>query len=169
MLFHASISARDPQHVASVLAEIWNGYAQPFPPVAQGSWVAMANDDRGTMIEVYPLGTLLTEAPGDADAVGLPTGHQDGSATHLAIASDWSPDALTDLARREGWAVKYRKRGGIFGVMEMWIENRIMVEILSPEMQAEYLSAATDMQRAFAAGAPTHIPLQQPQGKAALA
>jgi hypothetical protein len=45
------------------------------------------------------------------------------------------------IAAREGWPAKYRKRGGVFGVIELWIEGRQMMEILTPEMQAEYLAA----------------------------
>lgn len=139
MLFHASVSARDPERVASVIAEIWNGHAEPFPPVAIGSWAALADDDRGTMLQVYPLGTILLESEGDADAVGLPQGLDEGTATHLAIATRWSVDVVLALAAREGWAAKYRKRGNIFGVIELRVENRLMIEVLTPEMQAEYV------------------------------
>ena len=68
MLFHLSIDADDPRNVANVIAELWGGQAFPFPPVLTGSWVAMAGDDRGTTVEVYPRGAELHEAPGDADA-----------------------------------------------------------------------------------------------------
>ena len=40
MLFHLSIDADNPKHVAEVFAEIWKGRAMPFPPVAVGSWMA---------------------------------------------------------------------------------------------------------------------------------
>ena len=53
MLFHMSIAGRDPRHVAEVIAEIWGGEAFVFPPVAEGSWIAIAGDDRGTALEVY--------------------------------------------------------------------------------------------------------------------
>ncbi len=48
MLFHVSIDADDPKHVAAVFAELWNGRAVPFPPVAEGSWMALAGDERIT-------------------------------------------------------------------------------------------------------------------------
>jgi hypothetical protein len=34
-----------------MIAELWRGKAYPFPPVAKGSWVAMACDDRHSTIE----------------------------------------------------------------------------------------------------------------------
>ena len=56
MIFHVSIDADDPRHVAEVLAELWGGRAVPFPPVLKGSWVALAGDDRNTTVEIYPRG-----------------------------------------------------------------------------------------------------------------
>lgn len=48
---------------------------------------------------------------------------------------------MLPIAAREGWPTKYRKRGGLFGVIEMWIEGRQTMEVLTPPMQAEYLAA----------------------------
>ena len=58
MIHHLSIAARDPQHVAGVLAEIMNGKAVPFPP-NPGSFFALQLDDHGSGVEVYPAGTEL--------------------------------------------------------------------------------------------------------------
>jgi len=147
MIFHASIDARNPRRVAEVLAEIFGrGALAPFPPVGGDSWLAMAGDDRNTMIEVYPRGVVLVEAPGDRDAIGqrdLSAAASAGSSTHLAIASRLDREAVVAIATREGWPVKYRKRGGLFGVLELWVEGDRMVEVLTSEMQAEYLAAMT--------------------------
>jgi hypothetical protein len=140
MLFHMSIAADDPQHDASVIAELWRGQARPFPPVTEGSWMALAGDERGTLIEVYPLGTVLRETPGDADTHGEASGMDRFSPTHGAIATTLDQDAVLAIAAREGWPAKYRKRGGMFGVIELWIEGRQMMEVLTPEMQSEYLA-----------------------------
>lgn len=143
MIFHLSIDADDPRHVAAVLAELLGGEALPFPPVSHGSWMALARDDRGSSVEVYPRGTQLEIAEGDADAVGMASGRQVGTATHFAMATDLSKEAVLALAEREAWPAKYRKRGGIFGVIELWIEGRQMVEVLTPDMQGEYRAAMT--------------------------
>jgi len=58
MIHHLSIAARDPQHVAAVLAEIMGGKAVPFPP-NPGSHFALQLDDHGSGVEVYPAGTEL--------------------------------------------------------------------------------------------------------------
>ena len=147
MLFHMSIAAEDPRHVAEVIAELWEGEARPFPPVSDNGWIALAGDARGTAIEVYPHGTVLRESDGDADAHGEASGRDRFTATHGAIATDLTLNRILAIAAREGWPAKYRKRGGLVGVVELWIEGRQMMEVLTPEMQSEYLSA---MGHAFA-------------------
>jgi hypothetical protein len=155
MLFHLSIDAKDPSRVASVIAELWGGEALPFPAVYPGSWVALAGDDRGTMIEVYPAGVELSPGDGDADAVGTVNGAAPRrTPTHAAIATSMTSDEVFSLAAREGWLAKYRRRGGIFGVIEFWVEDSTMIEVLTPEMQAEYVGAISiENWRAMLSGA----------------
>ena len=143
MIFHVSIDADDPRHVAAVIAELWDGQATPFPPVIAGSWVAMAGDDRNTIIEVYPRGTELVPAEGDADSYGVIGSPDRRSATHIAIATRMGAAEVFAIAEREGWPAKYRKRGGAFGVIEFWVEGSRMIEVLTPVMQSEYLGAMT--------------------------
>lgn len=143
MLFHMSIAAKDPRHVAGVIAEFWGGEALPFPPVSDDGWIVMAGDDRGSALEVYPVDTVLREADGDADAYGEAAGVDVFTPTHGALATGLDSDAVLAIAAREGWPAKYRKRGGMFGVIELWIEGRQMMELLTPEMQDEYRSSMT--------------------------
>lgn len=156
MIFHLSIDANDPRHVAGVLAELLGGEALPFPPVSQGSWVAMAGDERATTVEIYPAGTDLVIGEGDSDAIGLPGETGRLTATHFAMATDRTVDEVLAIAAREGWPAKYRKRGGIFGVIEFWIEGTRMIEVLTPEMQHEYVGAMTiaNWKAMLAQGAP---------------
>lgn len=156
MIFHFSIDADDPQRVGAAIARLWRGEALPFPPVAAGSVIVMAGDHRNSAIEIYPRGVELEPADGDADAVGpvIATPAR-GSATHAAISTPLTPDEVMAIAAEEGWPAKYRKRGGLFGVIEMWIEGRLMLEVLTPQMQAEYLAAMTpDGWRAALANGP---------------
>jgi hypothetical protein len=142
MLFHMSIAAHDPRRVASFFAELWGGEAFKFPPVSDNAWIAIAGDERATGIEVYPLGVVLRETDGDSDAHGERIEASPYTPTHAAIATDMTQAQVLALAEREGWPAKYRKRGGLFGVIELWIEGRQMIEVLTPEMQAEYKANA---------------------------
>lgn len=141
MLYHASIPANDPQHAASVIAELWGGEALPFPP-CPGGWMAMAGDDRNTAIECYPARTTIHPGLGEEDECVfvenqpvIPT-----SAFHLAIATDLSDAEVKAIAAREGWrAVTCERGAGLFAVIEFWLENRLMIEVLTHPMQARYL------------------------------
>ena len=143
MIFHASIDADDPRRVADFLASLWNGQVLPFPAVIDGSWIVLAGDEHGSAIEVYPRGTELVQADGDADAYGVKRVPALGTATHLAVATALSAAEVMLLAVGERWIAKYRRRGGMFGVIEIWVENRLMIEVLTDEMQAEYTSSLT--------------------------
>lgn len=150
MIYHVSIAADAPCRVATTLAELWGGVATPFPPVA-GGWVAHADDERCSMIEVFPNGVEIVETPGDADASGrINPAPSRTTATHIAIATPLSEPHVLAIAAREGWSAKYRKRGGAarhdgrgFGVIEFWVENRLMIEVLTAEMQAQYHGTCT--------------------------
>ena len=143
MLFHLSIDADRPEHVARVLAELWGGEALPFPPVIEGSWVAMAGDDRGTIVEVYPRGTELREAAGTADAFGVIGARGPRSATHFAMATGMTTEQVLAICAREDWPAKVCVRGGVFGVIEIFVEGTRMIEVLTPEMQRQYVEAMT--------------------------
>jgi hypothetical protein len=143
MLFHLSIEVDDPRHVAEVMAKLWGGAAAPFPPVTPGCWIALAGDDRGTAIEFYPRGTEIHEVPGDHDAAGLRVTPRRYNATHFAMATKLGQDEVLAIARREGWPAKYRKRGGVFGVIEIFVEGCQMIEVLTEEMQREYVETVT--------------------------
>ncbi len=142
MIFHASIPADDPERVAAVLAEIFGGRAFRFPPWP-GACVAMAGDDRNTTVEVYPRGQTL--APGEgADMVRPRFDPAPGrfSCFHLAIATSRTAEEILAIGEREGWRAVRCLRGGIFEVIELWLENALMIEVLTAEMQADYLARA---------------------------
>jgi hypothetical protein len=140
MLFHASIPARDPQRVAAVLAELWRGAAFPFPPFP-GAFVAIADDDRGTALEIYPAGQVLTPGATEVEHRRVDDGRP--SETHVAIGVRCDEATVHAIARREGWTCRTCSRGGFFRVIELWLEDRFMVEALTDEMQREYLAFAT--------------------------
>jgi hypothetical protein len=64
------------------------------------------------------------------------TGH---TATHAAISVDLEVDEVLAIAAREGWRALVLPRGG-FDVIEFWIDNTVMIELLTPAMAADYLS-----------------------------
>jgi hypothetical protein len=140
VIFHFSISADDPKRTATMLAELWRGEAFPFPMVGKGSWVAHAGDDRCSTIEVYPrdLAFYPTERAGE-DRTEPVSRH---GPFHAAIATPLSIDEVEEIGRRYGCHTSLCNRGP-FRVIEFWVDNALMLEMMTPEMQAEYQSTIT--------------------------
>ena len=145
MIFHISIPTNDPENVAKVIAELWKGEAFPFFPHNNESWVAMAGDDRRSGIECYPQDVLITPSeqaqPDHFDIPRRDAWLMSGDrrlAVHAAIATPLSEDEVRAIGVREGWLARYAQRG-VFGVVELWIENTILFEVLTPELQKQYV------------------------------
>jgi hypothetical protein len=142
MIHHISIAAHNPLHVSQVLAELLQGQSVPFPGHS-GSYVALAFDPQGTMVEVHPFGTALV--PGDAaDEASQLLPNPAASvytANHTAISVPVSTDRIQSIGKREGWRVAYCRRGdNYFDVIEFWVENQLLIELLPPEIVDRYLA-----------------------------
>lgn len=155
MIAHFSMPAREPEAVARILGRVIDGEVMPFP-VIPGAWVAIARDGSGTGIEVVPEATGHHPGVGEADPSRPPAGpapmpwevqfRQDGaaqaaSAFHVALSSPLSRDEVLAVGRDAGWRAVACERGGVFEVIEIWVENRVLLEVLTP--------AELDRYRAF--------------------
>ena len=141
MIFHFSIAADDPKKTATMLAELWRGEAFPFPMVGKGSWVAHAGDDRRSTIEVYPRDMALypTERAGEERYEPVSR----SGPFHAAVATPLSIEEVEDIGRRYGCHTSLCQRGPYFLVIEFWVDNCLMLEMMTPEMQAEYQATIT--------------------------
>jgi len=139
MIHHLSIAARDPKKAADTLAAMLGGKAVPFPP-NPGSFFALQLDDNGSGIEVYPAGTHL-EPNGEVGGsfVKEPKPGPAYGATHCAVSVPSDIGKVEQIARDAGWH-SYRCNRGPFHVLEIWVENETMIEILPPDYAAEYLA-----------------------------
>jgi hypothetical protein len=145
MIHHVSIPARDPKHVADVLAELMHGRAYPFPGGIADSFMAVSGDDHGTMIEVYP--ETLALQPGATDNAQVTATEVAPPAAypfHLLLSVPIDRDAVQRIGDRESWRTQLLGRGApghkpVFHVIEFWIENRLMLEVATPDMLADYI------------------------------
>jgi hypothetical protein len=155
MINHISIAVNEPERVAKVLAEIWDGMVFPFP-VTPGAYFAIANDGKGTAVEIIPNGMVII--PGDGlppeDDINAATEEFEAKfvksdlvpryvATHLNINTRKHIEEIREIAKREGWRMMVANRGqGLFQLIEFWIENTFMVEVMTPEQTARYIEIA---------------------------
>jgi len=140
VIFHFSIAADDPKKTATMLAELWRGEAFYFPMVGKGSWVAHAGDDRRSTIEVYPRDLAFYPADGQGEQRHEPVSRH--GPFHAAVATPLSIEEVEELGRRYGCHTALCQRGP-FRVIEFWIDNALMLEMLTTEMQAEYQRSVT--------------------------
>ncbi|MFT3744753.1 MAG: hypothetical protein QM785_10745 [Pyrinomonadaceae bacterium] len=158
MINHVSIGVNNPEHVANVIAELWGGYAMPFPP-SPGGFVVFEDDGRGTMIEIVPSDVHLVPGLGYPDEANFskdtPTEDFEGTfvagnerslfgSVHVNINSPLDEATIKSIAKREGWRCFTANRGGgIFQLIEFWIEDRFMLEVNTPAMTEVYQQIAT--------------------------
>ena len=163
MIHHLSVAARDPKAVAEFFAELIGGVVIDFPP-NPGGYVTFTADGHGTAVEVYPAGSLMVPH-GEAGSIFTrrPAEPIDRSPTHFALSVQTGPAEVAAMAAQRGWDCFTCDRGGHFHVMEVWVENAWLVEVLPPAFAAEYLGFAN----AIAAMADPNMALveHQPQAK----
>ena len=154
MLNHISVSAHNPERVANVLAELWNGYVFPFPP-CPNSFIVLAGDERGSAVEITPINYEIQPGenlPVEDETFNSSTKTEEYeaqfverasvveyTATHLNINTPLDAEAVKAIAKRENWRVLTCNRAeGLFQLLEVWAENRLMIEVMTPEMTARY-------------------------------
>src|SRR5262245_53893698 len=146
MIHHVSIPARDPERVASVLAELLGGYHGPFIGPFPGAWTVYAEDGFGTGIEVYPERMTLVPGAGDEMSGALDGEPQATSAFHALISVKCDRATIERIGAREGWRTRHFWRGPgtvrLFELYEMWIENRILLELVTEDMLPAYVKIA---------------------------
>ena len=103
MIHHVSIPAREPQHVAEVLAELMGGKCYPFGPL-EGAFMAASGDPHGTMIEVYPEQATLDIPKNDDQVVfGNNASPPETWPFHVLLSVPLEPEEIEAIGAREGW------------------------------------------------------------------
>ncbi|MER9411470.1 MULTISPECIES: hypothetical protein [unclassified Mesorhizobium] len=137
MLHHASFNARDPQAVASVLAEMLVATAvrAPSPPFPEGAWFVCLGDDFGSLIEILPCGTVLDQqAP---LGIGFDPNMRLRSGSHVLLSTPNSTETIQGIAARMGWHSELID-ARLFKVLKVWVEDETLVEFLTPEVAPLY-------------------------------
>ena len=62
-------------------------------------------------------------------------------ASHIAVSTPLSLDEIYAIAKRENWRAAYSSRREKFRLVEFWMENRILVELILPQDLADAKAA----------------------------
>jgi hypothetical protein len=140
VIHHLSLPASDTQHVAEVLVELLDGTLTRFGP-NEDSWIAWAGDEQGTAVEIYPRGTEMFPADDEGQArFRRAPNASPFTATHATLSVERPVEEVLRLAEREGWRAVRMSRGP-HEVIEFWLENAVMLEVMTPEMTRDYLAS----------------------------
>ncbi len=140
MIHHVSIPVTRTREVIEILQELLGGVITEFGPY-RDSWILWVGDEHGTAIEVYPVGTEMYPPDGPGQALFRETEHPSPYvATHATVSLDRTVEEIQALAAKHGWRAELLSRGP-FDVVEFWIENHVMLELMTPVMEAAYRSA----------------------------
>ena len=150
MIHHISFSALDPRTVAQALGEVFLAPALPAPPpFPDGSFVVPLMDEQGTFLEIVPHGTVLRAGEGGEPAGWTSSVEGTFNPNHAFISTRRSVEELVALGESRGWRTVLCDRGA-FRLVEMWIENRQMLELVTQTQLQAYLGVV----RAVAAALP---------------
>jgi hypothetical protein len=135
VLNHASIPADNPERVARAIAQIWKSDHYPF--VYPNSYIVIADDGRGTQIEVTQRGNEQVPA---ALEVGLRVNPVPSpySEVHLNIVTSLSEQEVLSIGEREAWIARICDRE-FFKLIELWLENRFLLEVITENEARRYV------------------------------
>lgn len=74
--------------------------------------------------------------------------------THLNISTNKTIEEVRELADAENWRVLVCNRAeGLFQLVEVWVENSLLLELMTPEQTARYIEITQPdfMKKAFEA------------------
>jgi hypothetical protein len=147
MIAHFSIPSKKPKETASFFAAVIDGLVFDFGGVVAGAWIAVAKDRSGVAVEVYPNDMAHHPGAGEVDPTAKAEGptampwedqiHRDHVQTrpsgfHVAMGTKRTEAEIVDLAKAAGWRAIACERAGVFGVVEVWVDNTFLVEVLVP-------------------------------------
>ena len=140
MIFHISIPARHPDLVAATIARLVGGQHFPFHPV-EGARIVLFGDVHGSAIEIYPDDVELDVGAEMLEPRRAPILPQRFS-THAAIATPLSQAEVLAISGQAGWTARECDRGP-FTLLEVWVENQLLLELLTPSSQEDYRRSMT--------------------------
>jgi len=143
LIHHISLPVTETRKVIEVLQDLLGGVITEFGPY-RDSWILWTGDEHGTALEVYPVGTEMYPPEGPGQALFRASDHPSPYvATHATVSLDRTVEEIQALAATHGWRAELLSRGP-FDVVEFWIENHVMLELMTPEMEAAYRAAVPD-------------------------
>lgn len=134
MILHASVVADEPRKTAETLGRLFGGIALPLGP-GEGTWSAIGPDPIGNMISVLERGSEFHRTDEHVETrMGEPVRH---SAYHILIETPLSEAEVMGIAAERGCHA-LRAKHGAFDVIEFWVDDCLLIEVVTPDMGRDY-------------------------------
>ena len=103
-------------------------------------------------------GDCLQRGPSEAEWRATSAGGQ-RSEVHLALAVPLLVNELLAIAGEAGWPARLCNRGGLFDLVELWVEDKFLIELFDPAQAEHFAQAMSAGQWAamLAAGPPPEL------------
>ena len=133
-LKHLSITSKNPQRSAQILAELTNGVAAPFSSkTMDGAWLCIWDKEANELIEFIPNKYKLGIGKYAAE-YKLNEATQNFNSTHFLLETDQLVSHLQEIAEKYNLYHRFRPRFG-GPLYEIWIEPELLVEFISNEIK----------------------------------
>jgi hypothetical protein len=110
----------------------------PAPPFPKGARSVVCGDSHGSLIELIPCGHVL-----DAEARGGMIHDREmrpRTGSHVLVSTSMPAEVVLAIAEREGLRAVSLDTG-LFQFIKVWIEETVLVELLTPQQLPAYLAA----------------------------
>ena len=131
---HLSVTVKNPERSATILAEMTGGSAEVFPSQKmQGAWVCIWDETKNNLVEFLPNEYLMypTEYGADFRKFGHP---QNFNSTHFLLEIDFPLIELQKVPDKYKCRHSFRPRFG-GPLYDVWIEDQLLVEFISDEIK----------------------------------
>jgi hypothetical protein len=134
MILHASVVADEPKATAETLAALLGGVALPVGP-GDGTWSAVGPEPIGSLVSVLARGSEFHRSDDHVQTrLGAPVRH---SAYHMLIDTPLAETEVYRLAADRN-CYAHRAKHGAFDVIEFWIDDCLLIEVVTPELGRAY-------------------------------
>ena len=142
MILHVSLPVKDPRNAANYLAQLVNGVSKPLN-WCPGGYMVFTDDQVSTGIELLPFDTVFKPGKTSKDTLTITTDINKPSfdCVHFLLVVQNKHEDVMNIANDAGWQAVAKRSLGVVDMIELWVENRIMIEVTFADKQTETIHA----------------------------
>ncbi|HEY9735505.1 MAG TPA: hypothetical protein V6D06_04455 [Trichocoleus sp.] len=123
------IAVDRPKQAAAALAAVFGGQVKPLASLP-GAFTVTAGNSADITFEVCPTGSEW------GSTTAGPSGENAFTVSSTALPTPINRQQVEQVAAQEGWAALYCGQVGNWDLVELWIENNLLLELMTPTVAA---------------------------------